>query len=335
MKRNKFSLLVLGIFLSGVLSVSAIDIQVATTRPVYDFGEDFEVVVTVTNSTILYFFTSSQTTYTMDGIYTPFWIDYPVLTEAITPCSWTNEFRWSDWSLAPGVHTVVGTVFGYGDSPPATFTVRPPTSTPPGDFLVDFDLFPGTTTPVANLDAYSFYGVRFSAICTLQNLEGDSWVEGYPEYPVSAEFDRTVMGASAAVAGDSGASITMTARNAQGQVIATNACPPITQPNQFVQTLSVSPAEPIAALEWTSSGSVKVDNLFVRITPPLSPAVVGTNFCTTWPSTPGASYQIWSSTNLQAWEPFGPVRTGTGGVLTNDCPLVDSTARYFRVSRVD
>jgi hypothetical protein len=57
MKRNKFSLLVLGIFLSGVLSVSAIDIQVATTRPVYDFGEDFEFVVTVTNSTILYFFT--------------------------------------------------------------------------------------------------------------------------------------------------------------------------------------------------------------------------------------------------------------------------------------
>ena len=31
------------------------------------------------------------------------------------------------------------------------------------------------------------------------------------------------------------------------------------------------------------------------------------------------------------WSPYGPLRAGTGGILTQDCPMTNSPGLFFRV----
>ena len=50
-----------------------------------------------------------------------------------------------------------------------------------------------------------------------------------------------------------------------------------------------------------------------------------------WRTGSGASYQLWSTTNFTAWSPYGLLRAGTGGILTQDCPMTNSPGFFFRV----
>lgn len=334
-----------GAVLAGELSASAIDVDVATAKSSYYPGEELEVLITVANPATLFFGSSLQTLYTMDGVYTPNLVGAAVLTDATTPRTWTNTHRWHDYNLSVSDHTVVGTVIGYGTSGPAAFNVVPP-PVPQGDFLIDFDTIPGTTARVAHLMAYAACGVRFhtrqGTACSLQVGESNSWVEGFDPYPngfhVIADFAMPVFGASAKVAGGTGVRITMIARNAQGQTLATDVSAPVMQPGKFVQTLSVTTTEPIASLEWSPSipnSMAGVDDLFVITGPSLSHALLGSTLELTWPTVSGANYQLWSSTNLETWTTFGPLRAGTGSVLTSEISVDGTSARFFRVSKVN
>jgi len=329
----------------GKLCAQAVSVQVATSKPTYFPGERLEVLVSVPEPATLLFPTSLQTLYTMDGAYTPAWSALGVLTQASTPRTWTNIHSWSDYNLSPGNHTVIGTVVGYGTSAPVTFNVVQPPS-PQGDFLIDFDTIPGTTASVAHLMAYDACGVHFhtkqGAAMGLHDVAGNSWVQGFDAYPtgfhVIADFAIPVFGASAKVAGGTSVTITMVAKNSQGQTIATNTSVPVVHPGQFEQSLSVTTTEPIASLEWWPSipnSACRVDDLFVVRTPPLNARAVGDILCLTWPTVSGENYQLWSSTDLQTWSPWGSPRAGNGGMLTNDCSMTGAPALFFRVSKSD
>jgi hypothetical protein len=67
--------------------------------------------------------------------------------------------------------------------------------------------------------------------------------------------------------------------------------------------------------------------------PPPQPnaAVVGSALRLAWHAGNGGSYQVWSSPDLVNWSLYGPVRAGTGDILTQDCPMTNSPALFFRV----
>jgi len=274
MIRNNSCCILAGV-LAGITSVSAIDVEVVTAKPTYYPGELVEVLITVTNAGTLDFGSTLQTLYTMDSVYTPDMVGLAIVTQVTTPYTWSMVHNWNDYNISLGNHSVVGTVLRYGTSPSADFeVVQPPT--PKGDFLIDFETIPATTAPVAHLIAYHASGIDFrtslGAACRLQQGEGGSWVEGFDPYPtgfnVVADFAIPVFGASAKVAGGTDVRITMKAKNAQGQIIATAVSDPITQPGQFAQTLSVEAKEPIASLEWWPSvpnSVMGVDDLFVSV----------------------------------------------------------------------
>ena len=60
-------------------------------------------------------------------------------------------------------------------------------------------------------------------------------------------------------------------------------------------------------------------------------AAVGSSLRVSWRTGDGASYQLWSTPDFTNWSPYGPPRTGTGGILTEDCPMTNSPGLFFRV----
>jgi hypothetical protein len=71
--------------------------------------------------------------------------------------------------------------------------------------------------------------------------------------------------------------------------------------------------------------------------PPPQPnaEVAGSALQLSWHAGNGANYQVWSSPDLINWSLYGPVRVGTGGILTQDCPMTNSPAMFFRVQLGD
>ena len=67
--------------------------------------------------------------------------------------------------------------------------------------------------------------------------------------------------------------------------------------------------------------------------PPPRPSVevAGSALRVSWRTGSGASYQLWSTPNFTTWSPYGPLRAGTGGILTQDCPMTNSPGLFFRV----
>jgi hypothetical protein len=323
-------------------SAAAIDVMVSTSKTNYYVGEDIKVLVTVPTTNSLLFNNLPQTYYTMDNSYVSLGVLIPVGNARTTPYTWTNTHSWNIYGLVQGLHSVVGTVIGYGNSMPASFQVIP-TPVPKGNLLIDFDLISGTTAPVASLQAYDAIGVHFHNMLgspiSLKDVEGNSWTEGFVQYPVGfhviVDFEMPVFGASAKVSGGTGVTMTMMAKNSGGTIIASSDSTPITQPGQFTQTLSLRADERITSIEWWPSipnSSAGVDDLFVITTPYLTPTVAGDSLRITWPSVAGDDYQLWFSTNLHNWSPWGSPVSGTGDTLTNDCPIAGPT-RFFRLSK--
>ncbi len=67
------------------------------------------------------------------------------------------------------------------------------------------------------------------------------------------------------------------------------------------------------------------------IAPELSPVTAGTNLWLNWTGVPGVSYQVWSSTNLADWYPWGEAMPGTNGPMEMPLPTPDQPMQFFRL----
>ena len=65
--------------------------------------------------------------------------------------------------------------------------------------------------------------------------------------------------------------------------------------------------------------------------PMLSVSAEAGNLRLSWNTKSGPAYQVYSAANFINWSPYGPLRAGTGGVLTQDCPMTNSPGLFFRV----
>jgi hypothetical protein len=348
---------VLGLSLAAAISAPAVEFYVAADKPVYYQGEQVKFLLTVTTPGTLMFYWLPQTYYTLDGRHPSTEVALPVISAVTVPpggYTWSMTHNWSWLPLTPGVHTVTGMLMGYGASAPCSFNVVQAPQ-PHGNFLVDFDTIPGTSAPLGGLVAYDAIGVHFhtalGAPCTLRNVEGDSWIEGFDPYPdgfnVAASFDWPVFGATAQVAGGTGARITLMAKNAAGQTLATATTPAISQPGQFAQTLTVFANEPIAALEWRpdmSNSVCAVDNLYLATqpgwprsaTPPTLTRVVSQpdgSLLLQAQGTNTFSYTLHVSSDLANWTPLtNLIATPNGTFEFLDRDVVGQTTRFYRLS---
>ena len=55
------------------------------------------------------------------------------------------------------------------------------------------------------------------------------------------------------------------------------------------------------------------------------------NLMLRWPGIAGLTYQVFYSTNLVNWLPYGSSVSGSNGVMEVPVPIVDDPAQYFRV----
>jgi hypothetical protein len=130
------AVLVLGF--AGMAEATIVDISVATSKTMYELGEDVGVFVIAYNPNpepvILTFPSSTQASYLMDNIYD--WKEHhgawPVITEkrieafgsyTWTPIHGTDEME--TYLPTLGMHTIVGEVLGYGYSTQLEFKVIP------------------------------------------------------------------------------------------------------------------------------------------------------------------------------------------------------------------
>ncbi len=354
---SRLSVLTVGLGLAAVTAAPAIDVSVATDKPTYYQGETVKVFVTTTTPGTLHFYNLPQATYTMDGSYPSTEIWLPALSDLTVPpggYTWSMTHDWSRYLLSLGVHSVIGTVTGYGSSAPCSFNVikAPP---PQGNFLADFDTIPGTGASLADLLAYDAIGVHFhtalGASCSLQNTAGDAWVEGFDPYPagfnVAASFDFPLFGANAQVAGGTGARISMVAKDAAGQTLASATTPPISQPGNFAQTLTVFASQPIAALECRSdmpNSMCAVDNVYLATQPGWPLAAAPPVLTSLAPQPDGSlrlraqgadtfSYTLQVSSDLTNWTARTNLIAGPTGALDFlDRPAGAQTARFYRLT---
>ncbi len=67
------------------------------------------------------------------------------------------------------------------------------------------------------------------------------------------------------------------------------------------------------------------------IAPQLVCGGTGTNVWLRWSGVPGLTYQVWASTNLTDWLPWGEPMPGTIGLMQVIVPGNDAPARFFRL----
>ena len=67
------------------------------------------------------------------------------------------------------------------------------------------------------------------------------------------------------------------------------------------------------------------------IAPELTSVAAGTNLWLNWSGIPGVSYQVWSSTNLADWYPWGDAILGTNGPMDMPLPSPDQPMQFFRL----
>ena len=67
------------------------------------------------------------------------------------------------------------------------------------------------------------------------------------------------------------------------------------------------------------------------IAPVVSSGLQATNFMMNWFGISGVTYQLYSSTNLADWLPYGEPLLGTNGPVVLPIPINDDPAMFFRV----
>lgn len=320
---------------------ASLDVRLTMPRTNYFLGELVDFFISTTNGGLLRFPSSIQSAYSLDGLYSGPNFANPVITFATIPRTWTNTHTadgWNQYALAPGPHRVCGIVDAslatpgdaYGKSATNTFWILPP---PPvkGNFLIDFTHLIGTNVTTVSLAPYEFSGVHFTNISSGSLFLGDA----LQARGIRAQFNMPVFAVSAKIAGLNGAQITMIAKNAAGQILATSVSEPIVRALYFDQKLAVDSLEPIASVEWTSiptNQSVSIDDVFITTGPVLKHSVQNDGVRIIWPTVTNKLYQVWSSSDLRTWLPEGAPQSSVAGALTNFFPTQNSGSKFFRVS---
>jgi hypothetical protein len=69
----------------------------------------------------------------------------------------------------------------------------------------------------------------------------------------------------------------------------------------------------------------------ITIAPVVSAGLQATNLMMNWFGISGVTYQLYSSTNLVDWLPYGDAFPGTNGPVELPVPTTNDPARFFRV----
>ncbi|HEX2973063.1 MAG TPA: PEP-CTERM sorting domain-containing protein [Tepidisphaeraceae bacterium] len=275
--------IVLGI---AAWSRAAIDVTVATDKAAYVPGEALRVLVTARNTddsdVTLHFPSSLQAQYAFDrGEFVPYGGSC-MFTQVTIPANgsytWDFRHRWAYDNLALGSHDAFGRISGSGNVGPASFRVVQPTY-PRQSFMIDFDTVPGTSTAAQWLEEYWPSGVHFRSVDddmpVINREDGRSFASVYScSYPtgfnIAADFDMPVYGATVDVSTATGCSVTLLAKDGNGQILDSITSPLVTEYKEFSQ-LSVHSDQPIASLEWWPSqnnATVLIDNLYLVVPEP-------------------------------------------------------------------
>ena len=67
------------------------------------------------------------------------------------------------------------------------------------------------------------------------------------------------------------------------------------------------------------------------ILPPITATVQSTNLMLNWQGIPGVSYQVFYSTDLVHWLPYGGRFTGTNGPMGISLPVAINAGMFFRL----
>jgi hypothetical protein len=222
------------------------------------------------------------------------WVPSGFTTEIVpftVPAGRTLSFPYRyDWSsgesavplLVNGIHSVSGRLTAYDQSVLRRFVTEPvsfevvPAVLPAEPFLIDFDQLPGTHTRPASVTEYWPHGVHFRSAglrfldITGPNtvppvgFDGNAFIDAGRNSVV--EFDMPVFGVSARVTANSGITVTLIAKDANGTVLGSDTSAPVSEPGVFTDPLSVRSDVAIKSLEWRTSGSNQpawVDDLLI------------------------------------------------------------------------
>lgn len=328
--------------LSQPMVVRALNVSLTMPRTNYFVGERIVFYISTTNNGVLYFPTSIQASYLLDnGQFAAPNMAWQVITTAQIPRTWTNTHstdEWKNYPLNSGPHRVCGAIdamYGsdanpHGMSATNTFWIQAP---PPakGNFSINFSELIGTNIPIVSLAAYDACGIHFT------NLPGGYLMHGSDlnSKGINVFFDMPVFGATVRIAGMMGNTVTMTAKNSAGQILATASGLPFAATARYDQTLSVQAMEPISKIEWSTSltnSSLSIDDLLVITGPVLAASVHDEQLRLAWPTVSNRVYQVWSSPDLRNWSRAGALQSSISGTLTNDFPTTNSVQQFFRVS---
>lgn len=275
-------------------ATSMIYVTVATDQATYWPGEPIAVSVTGHNPAdypvTLGFGSTLQAQYTVDETYTYPTIGLAILTQVMIPGkgshTWSFRHMWQDYDLSLGGHSVTGTVIGKGSSDPVGFEIVP---APPvaDDLFIDFEVLPdGTPAGGAGGGSlwydYAAWGVHFGSIGvphgpSIQGSGGNQYAQANrcsypPGLNIVADFDMPVFGIAADVSSAAGVTITMIARDSQGQVVDSVVSPPVPAVGEFVGPIQLSTTTPISSVEWWPSNtqaSVSVDDVYIVVPEPV------------------------------------------------------------------
>lgn len=264
-----------------------LQITVATDQPAYYLGDPIKYLVTATNHdptpVTLWFSSSNQFDYEIDGIHSPDGWGLAVITNVEVPASgsytWTGSHNWDEWSLEPGTHSVVGEVVWTGVSEPVSYEIL---ATPEitSDVSIDFDTFPNGDPTLTDgelthgrlwRDAFARQGVRFSSEGGTVNLSERPEYGGIlrtpttsypPGFNVIAEFDMPVYGVSNDALGAGTSAVRLRAYDADDRLLGVATSDPETG------VVSFASETPIAWVQWFGSSpqaTVWIDNLLLNV----------------------------------------------------------------------
>ena len=280
---------------------ATITLTAATDQSDYRRGEAIDFSITAHNSDAvpvgLAFPSSLQSMYFIDSSYFYPQIGATVITARTIPANgsytWTYRHQWTDYDIPLGSHSFHGWLDGYMGRPPmqtptGSFTVIP-NGPPPAALNIDFDHPPDdSAAALASATEYWPSGVRFRTrhsdgdrTAGIRRYDGNQFLTvDFTSYPpgfnLAADFDGLYTQASADVAAAVGVTVTMIAKSADGDVLATTTSPPMTALYDFVP-LSIAASEPIKTLEWWPSNpqsGLHVDNLIAHTPEPAGGVVL-------------------------------------------------------------
>jgi len=279
------------LFLSVVMLTSVataqIDVSVSTSKATYVLGEPMRILVTARNNgsegVTLEFSTAYQASYVMDGSYVPVVVAAQVLTERHIPAgesyTWVLDHDLAECPLDYGTHRVVGKVIGVASSRAAAEFEIVEGEPMEEDIVIDFTP-PSEDDPLDTGSpgwVYASWAVHFSTSRNddeaiepgLTEDEGNYYLQiGRCTYPpgfnIIADLEFPISGASAQVSTAAGETVTMIAKDADGNVVHTAVSPVVPEVGEFVAIPEFRVDTPISSLEWWPSNeraSVMIDDL--------------------------------------------------------------------------